>query len=149
MKNNIMVIDLRPEIISQKAVAGIQEQLHSIRRAYHDGKLTDAALRVSIIAALSTIHPHSAFAAYQKGTIMIKAQPIIDILKDVAEPLGYGMYIWAAIRYIQGQRGEAKEIAKGVTWGLIAIYMLPMFFDIIQGIGDVSAPTTAPVTPIQ
>jgi hypothetical protein len=74
--------------------------------------------------------------AYQQGDIMRKAQPIIDLLRDVAEPIAYGCYLWAFIRYILGQRAEATRMAKDTTWGFIGIQILPWLFDIIKGIGQ-------------
>jgi len=74
--------------------------------------------------------------AYQRGEIAVKAQPIIDVIRDVAEPIAYGCYLWALIRYLMGQRGESVQMMKSTTWGFIGIQMLPWFFSIIKSIGD-------------
>ncbi len=74
--------------------------------------------------------------AYTPGTVGEKAKPLIELLKDVAEPLAYGCYIWAFIRYILGQRAEAMQMFKSITWGYIGIQVLPWIFDIVKSIGE-------------
>ena len=144
MKKPIIAIDLRPEKLAEKTTGVIQEVAHSLHRKAVRGELKERCKAIAVTAAIATLTPASVFA-YVPGTIMIKAQPIIQVLKDAAEPLAYGMYIWSAIKYIQGQRGEAKEIFKAVTFGFIAIQLLPWAFDIVKSVGV--TPTTVPITP--
>ena len=73
--------------------------------------------------------------AYKKGEIMAKAQPIIDLMKDAAEPIGYGCYIWGFIKYMLGQRGEGIQLIKGTTWAFIGIQVIPWLMSIIKSIG--------------
>lgn len=130
-----IVIDLRKEKLAQVLTCGIQESLHSFNRKLIDGELRGTCVSIAAMVSLTTLMNPSFAMAYEAGTIMKKAQPIIQVLKDASEPLAYGMYIWAFIKYMQGQRGEAKELLKAVTWGFIAIQCLPWFFDIVKGIG--------------
>lgn len=130
-----MVIDLRKEKLTQVVTGGIQESLHSFNRKLVSGELRITCASIAASATLAVLMSPSPVIAYEAGTIMKKAQPIIQVLKDASEPLAYGMYIWAFIKYMQGQRGEAKELLKAVTWGFIAIQCLPWFFDIVKGIG--------------
>lgn len=141
MKKPITVIDLRPQKLAHKTTGLIQEGIHSLRRRSSRGELKDTVTAIAVTAAFALLTPDSVLA-YEPGTIMKKAEPVIQVLKDVAEPLAYGMYIWAAIKYIQGQRGESKEIFKAVTLGFIAIQLLPWAFDIVKSVG-----VTVPVTP--
>lgn len=143
MKKPIMVIDLRSQKLAEKTMGMVQEGIHALRRKAVRGELKDTYMSIAVTAAVATLTPASVFA-YEPGTIMRKAQPIIQVLKDAAEPLAYGMYIWAAIKYIQGQRGEAKEIFKAVTFGFIAIQLLPWAFDIVKSVGI--TPASVPVT---
>lgn len=129
-----MVIDLRKEKLAQIVTGGIQGSYHSFNRKFR-GELRGTCVNIAAVATLAALLSPSPAMAYEAGTIMKKAQPIIQVLKDASEPLAYGMYIWAFIKYMQGQRGEAKELLKAVTWGFIAIQCLPWFFDIIKGIG--------------
>ena len=130
-----MIIDLRIEKLAQVVTNGIQDSYHSINRKRISGELQKNCVSIAASVALTSLLAPSSAMAYVPGTIMTKAQPIIQVLKDASEPLAYGMYIWAFIKYMQGQRGEAKELIKTVTWGFVAIQCLPWFFDIIKGIG--------------
>lgn len=130
-----IIIDLRKEKLAQAVTSGIQEGYHSFHHKLVRGELRETCVSIATIVTLATLLNPSPAMAYEAGTIMKKAQPIIQVLKDASEPLAYGMYIWAFIKYMQGQRGEAKELLKAVTWGFIAIQCLPWFFDIVKGIG--------------
>jgi hypothetical protein len=91
---------------------------------------------VAVLSTLLIVSDAPTVLAYQKGEILAKSQPIITLLKDFAEPLAYGCYIWAMIRYILGQRPEAIQMFKSVTWGFIGIQILPWIFGIIKSVGD-------------
>jgi hypothetical protein len=104
------------------------------RKARDLARVDHIALAALVTVALVT--PETALAAYQKGSLMKKAQPIIDLLKDASEPLAYGAYIWAFIRYILGQRAEAKSMFTSITWGFCGIQILPWIFDIVKSLGE-------------
>jgi len=131
----IITFDLRPIVIKRAAIGNIQELEHLMRRKVNDEEF-NKIMGIAIIMTAMMLHPTPALAVYQKGDIMRKAQPIIDVLKDAAEPVAYGMYIWSFIEYILGKRGEAKDRMKGTTWGFIGIQVLPWFFNIIKSVGE-------------
>lgn len=99
-------------------------------------KVRDNMINAAIIAAIISINEPNIALAYTKGEILTKSQPIITLLKDFAEPLAYGCYIWAFIRYILGQRPEAIQMFKSTTWGFVGIQVLPWIFSIIKSVGD-------------
>ena len=103
-----VVIDLRKEKLTQVVAGGIQDGYHSLNRKFIRGDLQRTCVSIAASAMLTAILIPSPAMAYEAGTIMKKAQPIIQVLKDASEPLAYGMYIWAFIKYMQGQRGEAQ-----------------------------------------
>ena len=85
---------------------------------------------------LGMVEPQEAFAAgFVKGTIRAKAKPIIDMLSEAAEPIGQGMYVWAAIKYILGHKAESKDMAKGATFGLVAIKLVPWWLNLLNSVG--------------
>jgi hypothetical protein len=87
-------------------------------------------------AVLLSIEPNQAFAAgYVPGTIRAKAEPIINLMKEAAEPISYGCFIWGFIKYMLGHKADAKETWKGSAYGLVGIKLLPWFFDILNSVG--------------
>lgn len=80
---------------------------------------------IGLLGLYSTPTAH----AYTPGLVRQKAQPIIDLLREAAEPIAYGMYIWSGIKFIMGRKADARETFKGTTYGLVGIKMLPWFFD--------------------
>jgi hypothetical protein len=91
---------------------------------------------IAAVTACWSIGSPAMALAYKKGEVAVKAQPIIDLLKDVAEPVAYGCYVYAFIRYMLGQEAEAKRMLRGTTWALLGINLLPWLFNIIKSIGD-------------
>lgn len=87
------------------------------------------------IVTLTLIATGAPAWAYAPGEIAAKAQPIIQLLKDVAEPIAYGCYIWALIKYILGQRAQAMQMIRDVTWGYVLLQLLPLFFSIVKSVG--------------
>ena len=131
-----ITLDLRPSKAKRAAIGTIQDLEYSFKRRAAKGDIAGMAVIITCLAIAAAGHPTPVYAAYHKGDIMKKAQPLIDVLKDVAEPVAYGCYIWAFIRYILNQRGEAKEMIKATTWGYSGIQILPLLFGIIKGLGD-------------
>ncbi len=109
---------------------------HLKRKLEGLGKRAPEAGAILALAVTTQLISGDPLWAYQRGEIAVKAQPIIDLIRDVAEPIAYGCYLWALIRYLMGQRGEAVQMMKNTTWGFIGIQMLPWFFSIIKSIGD-------------
>jgi hypothetical protein len=88
------------------------------------------------VGLLAFAIPSEAFAApYVPGTIKMKAQPIIDLMKEAAEPISYACFIWGFVKYMLGHKADAKETWKGATYGLVGIKLLPWFFDILNSVG--------------
>jgi hypothetical protein len=93
-------------------------------------------LGIAGFTALMMVSPHEALAAgFVKGSIRAKAQPIIEMLSEAAEPIGQGMYVWAAIKFILGHKADSKDMAKGATYGLIAIKLVPWWLNLLNSVG--------------
>ncbi len=93
-------------------------------------------LGIAGFTVLGMVEPHNAYAAgYVPGTIKAKAQPIIDLMKEAAEPISYACFIWGFVKYMLGHKADAKETWKGATYGLVGIKLLPWFFDILNSVG--------------
>jgi hypothetical protein len=95
-------------------------------------------LRKPIALATATIltMPSTVYAApYVKGTIIKKAEPIIELMKEAVEPIAYGVMIWSLVLFMLGHKAEAKDKVKGVLYGVVGIKLLPWFFDILNSVG--------------
>jgi hypothetical protein len=102
------------------------KDLHTLGRGKSNSLRAESG--VQFLAAAGTV-------GYEKGQIMQAAQPIIDILQDVAEPVAYGMMLWGFIKIIMNQQGEGLDIIKKAGWGYVFIQLLPWLFGIIKSIG--------------
>lgn len=104
------------------------------------GTVGKGALRLAKTTAPALILMGAVMAdpadAYTKGEIGRKAEPIIQVLKDVARPVAYGCYIWAGLKYMLGNRADALVMARAVTWAYVGVQVIPWIMDIIDSIGE-------------
>lgn len=68
------------------------------------------------------------------GTISQGLQPLIDVLKDLAEPVSYGFMIKGFLSIMAGNEHEGKKTIKYAAGGYIGIQWIPKIFEIIKGI---------------
>lgn len=61
-------------------------------------------------------------------------QPIIDILKDLAEPVSYGFMIKGFLKIMSGEETEGYKTIKHAIAGFIGIQWIPMIFRLIKSI---------------
>lgn len=61
-------------------------------------------------------------------------QPLIDILKDLAEPVAYGFMIKGFMQIMSGEEQQGMKVIKGAITGYIGIQWIPYIFRIIRGI---------------
>ena len=91
-------------------------------------------LGMTTLTILTTLSPSIAHA-YTPGTIRMKAQPIIDLMVEGAEPISYGVFVWGFIKFMLGHKAEAKDLWKGSIYGVVGIKLLPWFYDILNSVG--------------
>lgn len=68
------------------------------------------------------------------GTIAQSVQPIIDVLKDLAEPVAYGFMIKGFLSMMAGNENDGKKTIKYAVGGYLGIQWIPMIFNVIKGI---------------
>ena len=68
------------------------------------------------------------------GTISHGLQPLINVLKDLAEPVAYGFMIKGFLQIISGKEHEGKKTLKYAAAGYIGIQWVPAIFELIKGI---------------
>ena len=85
-------------------------------------------------AVLAALMADATAYAYTPGTIAANADPIIQIIRELADPCAYGVFIWACVRFILNQRPEAKEMMKSAAWGYFLVQMAPTFMGMLKDI---------------
>lgn len=68
------------------------------------------------------------------GTIAQSVQPIIDTLKDLAEPVSYGFMIKGFLSMMAGNENEGKKTIKYAIGGYLGIQWIPVIFNVIKAI---------------
>lgn len=72
--------------------------------------------------------------AVQASTVTESVQPIINVLKDLADPVAYGFMIKGFMKVMAGEEHEGLKIIKGAVGGYVGIQWIPMIFSLIKGI---------------
>lgn len=86
---------------------------------------------VAVMAASMLMQSSSTVsAAYHPGDIATKTDVLVQMIKELTKPVGVGMMTWASIRYMLNQRGEAKEMVRGVCYGCLMLKMGPWLMDV-------------------
>lgn len=73
---------------------------------------------------------YTAFA----GSISSSVQPIINVLKDLAEPVAYGFMIKGFMKIMAGDEHEGMKTIKYAIGGYIGIQWIPSIFGLIKSI---------------
>lgn len=92
-------------------------------------------IRNSLLISLTLVSCDTAFA-YTPGTIAIKAQPIIGMVRELSDPTAYISGVWACIRLMLNQKAEAKEMLKNVGYGYTFVQLSPLGMELIRSIGN-------------
>lgn len=72
--------------------------------------------------------------AAHAGTVTQSLQPLVDVLKDLAEPVSYGFMIKGFMKIMAGEEHEGMKVIKGAIGGYIGIQWIPYIFNIIKNI---------------
>ncbi len=94
----------------------------------------DKVLVKAGITAIIFAHGINGGTIYAK-TISEGLQPLVDVLKDLAEPISYGFMVKGFLKIMAGEEHEGLKTIKGAIGGFIGIQWIPQIFKIIKGIG--------------
>lgn len=61
-------------------------------------------------------------------------KPLIDVLKDLAEPVSYGFMIKGFMKVMSGDEHEGLKTVKYAIGGYLGVQWIPSIFKIIKGI---------------
>lgn len=68
------------------------------------------------------------------GPISSGIQPIIEVLKDLAEPVAYGFMVKGFLQIMAGTEHEGKKTIKYSLGGFLGIQLIPKFFELIKNL---------------
>lgn len=71
------------------------------------------------------------------GPIAQGVQPIIDVLKDLAEPVAYAFMVKGFLKLMSGAENEGLKTIKYAVGGYVGIQWIPEVFKIIRGFSPV------------
>lgn len=90
--------------------------------------------KVACKVALTLILCNGMTTVAYAGGISQGMQPIIDILKDLAEPIAYGFMIKGFMKIMAGDETEGLKTIKYAIGGYVGIQWIPFIFRTIQTI---------------
>lgn len=89
----------------------------------------------SVMAVLLFI-PQFAFAAPEGGFSVEKAfMPLIELIRDIANPICYVMFIIGFIYVMIGRANEGFKRMQYASFGYIGVQLAPGLMNIIKGVG--------------
>lgn len=65
-------------------------------------------------------------------SIMSKLEPLVSLIKDIAEPCSYGMMLFGFIKVALSDVMAGKRMIKNAIYGFIGVQITPWMFDIIK-----------------
>lgn len=68
------------------------------------------------------------------GSIAEGVQPLVEVIKDLAEPVAYGFMVKGFLSIMAGNEHEGKKSIKYALGGYVGIQLIPNFFNIIKGL---------------
>lgn len=90
--------------------------------------------KVIMKAAVTLILVNGMTTVAWAGPIGESVQPLIDVLKDLAEPVSYGFMVKGFLQIMAGGEHEGKKTIKYALGGFLGIQLIPKFFGIIKGL---------------
>lgn len=67
-------------------------------------------------------------------TIAESLSPLIDVIKDLAEPVAYGFMIKGFLSIMGGDEQKGFKTIKNAVGGFVGIQFIPQIFKILKGI---------------
>lgn len=90
--------------------------------------------KVVMQAAVTLILYNGMTTVAWAGSISQSVQPLIDVLKDLAEPVAYGFMVKGFLSIMAGNEHEGKKTIKYAIGGFLGIQLIPKLFEIVKGI---------------
>lgn len=90
--------------------------------------------KVVMQAAVTLILCNGMTTVAWAGSIAEGVQPLVEVIKDLAEPVAYGFMVKGFLSIMAGNEHEGKKSIKYALGGYVGIQLIPNFFNIIKGL---------------
>jgi hypothetical protein len=90
--------------------------------------------KVVMQAAITLILCNGMTTVAWAGSIAEGVQPLVEVIKDLAEPTAYGFMVKGFLSIMAGNEHEGKKTIKYALGGYVGIQLIPKFFNIIKGL---------------
>lgn len=85
---------------------------------------------VVVVTVINCFNGHIVYA----GTIAQSLKPLVDVIKDLAEPISYGFMIKGFMSVMAGDESKGFKTIKNAIGGFVGIQFIPQIFTILKGI---------------
>ena len=88
--------------------------------------------KVTMQAAITLIMINGMTTVAWAGPIASGMQPLLDVLKDLAEPFSYAFMVKGFLSMMAGNEHEGKKTIKYAIGGYVGIQFIPQIFKLIK-----------------
>ena len=88
--------------------------------------------KVTMQAAITLIMLNGMTTVAWAGPIASGMQPLLDVLKDLAEPFSYAFMVKGFLSMMAGNEHEGKKTIKYAIGGYVGIQFIPQIFKLIK-----------------
>ena len=88
--------------------------------------------KVTMQAAITLIMVNGMTTLAWAGPIASGMQPLLDVLKDLAEPFSYAFMVKGFLSMMAGNEHEGKKTIKYAIGGYVGIQFIPQIFKLIK-----------------
>ena len=85
-------------------------------------------------AAVTLIMVNGMTTVAWAGPIANGVQPLLDVLKDLAEPFSYAFMVKGFLSMMAGNEHEGKKTIKYAIGGYVGIQFIPQIFSLIKSL---------------
>ena len=90
--------------------------------------------KVAMQAAITLVMVNGMTTVAWAGPIANGVQPLLDVLKDLAEPFSYAFMVKGFLSMMAGNEHEGKKTIKYAIGGYIGIQFIPQIFSLIKSL---------------
>lgn len=88
--------------------------------------------KIAMQAAITLILTNGMTTVAWAGPIASGMQPLLDVLKDLAEPFSYAFMVKGFLSMMAGNEHEGKKTIKYAIGGYVGIQFIPQIFKLIK-----------------
>lgn len=107
------------------------------KNSFKDSKIREINIDVDkaiMKATVTLIFVNGLTTVAYAGSVSESMQPIINVLKDLAEPVAYGFMIKGFMKIMAGDEHDGIKTIKFAAGGYVGIQWIPYIFKLIKGV---------------